>query len=241
MAAPLPGNRRDRRNLTAALAKQILQDGRATRERISTGDWILFCLAGAMGLLVFVIDKTPASVAVVLVLMFGLLIVPVLHVPWVRRGTENNKRYLRSTIALLLAAGLVSGFGYTQWPKPKARHLGLGDMATMSYVLKAELHKQPVEIAAVANDNEAYNLAEQFVAVFTQAGWTVRPLPPPTLIAAGSIEDITVKYATLQDTSHITIENALKAVHLVAHSTYDPTLTNLGEDLAVEIGKYETK
>jgi hypothetical protein len=209
-------------------------------EKISTGDWVLFCLAGAMALAFFIIERTPINVAIVLVGMFGLLVRPALHISWVARASGKAKTVRRAT-SVLITFFVVSGFGYLQWPKPTKRHLSTMQMRTLANMLEEET-KTRVEIAAVANDNEAYDLAEQLVAAFTEAGLIVTPAVPPTIIAAGPIEDVTVGYLTVDDKTHITIEKALNRVGIKATSKYDKSTTSLGHvQIFVSIGKFENK
>jgi len=114
-------------------------------------------------------------------------------------------------------------------------------MRTVANVL-SDQKNTPVEIAAVANDNEAYDLAEQFVAVFTEAGWLVTPAVPPTIIAAGPIQDVTIIYADTNDQKYVLIQSALKHVGINSTSKYDPTILKLDRvPIFVSVGKFETE
>ena len=211
----------------------------AAQERISPGDWVLFCLAGVLALAVFVIERTPTNVVVVLVGMFLLLIRPMTHLAWVRQASTLKTKLARQSLSILLAGVLVSVFGYVEWPAPTKRHLSTVQMRTMANVIE-ENKGTPVEIAAVANDNEAYDLAEQVVAVFNEGGWVVTPAVPPTIIAAGPIEDITVVYASTDDEKHILLLKAFKNVNIKAISTYDDTILKIDHvPIFISIGKFE--
>jgi hypothetical protein len=91
--------------------------------KIQTEDWILWLLAAAMTMIVFLIEKTPPTVALSLVILAGLLVHPVLHLPLVTHA-ENQKIKLRnSAIVLVLLFVGVGAFGVTVWPSPKRAHL----------------------------------------------------------------------------------------------------------------------
>lgn len=79
-----------------------------------TGDvlaGILFCLAAAMGLILFLIEKSPATVAITLFFIFGFLVYPILRVLPRRRTLQ--------IIALAVLLFLTCDFGWYVWPKTK--------------------------------------------------------------------------------------------------------------------------
>jgi hypothetical protein len=82
-------------------------------ERYSGSDKLaiaLACLAGAMAIVLFLIEKTPATISVLLGLMVLLLIYPLLHF-------FNGKigRFVMFVVVLLVAVAL----GWGVWPKKK--------------------------------------------------------------------------------------------------------------------------
>ena len=232
-------NRRQRRELSRQLAKEIfLRNAEPTSIGISRGDWILFCLAGAMGIALFISEKSAPMVVVSLCVMFGLLIHPFLHFPWILRTQSKRLRAIKSSLSLACALFLVLGLGFSEWPKPTARHLSVTDMSTIKAMVSSS--SEHISISAVANDNEAYALAEQLSTAFWEAGWDVRPRRPRTLIAGGPIQMVTVQYADKDDVKHILIERAMRSVGLKVSSAYEPSVVNLeGSRLAIEVGKFE--
>lgn len=74
-------------------------------------DLILWLLAAALAIVLFLVEKTPFWTALLLFVLSLLLIHPVMQIYWIR-----NTR-MRQLLALLLMAGLTLCFGFMVWPK----------------------------------------------------------------------------------------------------------------------------
>jgi hypothetical protein len=81
---------------------------------LSTKDWILFALATAAAVAVFMIPRTPSSVIAGTFIVFGLLINPALYVPYVL-GKSKTGRTWRRVVALAVTALVVAFGGYFAW------------------------------------------------------------------------------------------------------------------------------
>jgi hypothetical protein len=68
----------------------------------------LFCLATAMALILFLAEKTPIAVGIMLLCIAGFLVYPVIHF-------AHSRRLRIPSLMLMLV--LVAGFGWSQWPK----------------------------------------------------------------------------------------------------------------------------
>ncbi|HET6930160.1 MAG TPA: hypothetical protein VFI45_07545 [Candidatus Acidoferrum sp.] len=73
---------------------------------------VLFSLAAAMALILFLIEKTSATVGISLFFIFGFLVYPTLRVLAQKRNLQ--------TIALIVLLLLTCAFGWYVWPKTKA-------------------------------------------------------------------------------------------------------------------------
>jgi hypothetical protein len=71
---------------------------------------VLFCFAGVMAIALFLVEKTPYTVASLLLLIVGLLIYPVLHF--------CKRKLARICVFSIVVIG-TAGFGWAVWPSPK--------------------------------------------------------------------------------------------------------------------------
>src|SRR5262245_42820304 len=103
MVAPQPDNRRSRKNAAAALAKEIMAKG--SPEKASSGDWMLWCLAGVMALAILLAAPKLGrnGTIAVAILMFAFLIHPLWQVNWVKNAKSEGQRRLHFGILLLVA------------------------------------------------------------------------------------------------------------------------------------------
>src|SRR3981081_3716887 len=85
-----------------ALAKEVLLQRHPSSEKISSKDLLLFCLTGVVALILFVVERTPVTVVVVLVCMFGLLVHPILNLSWVARAQNRRARGMRIVISAVV-------------------------------------------------------------------------------------------------------------------------------------------
>jgi hypothetical protein len=217
---PKPGNRRERRNAATELAKEILRGHEMSERGISRGDWALFLLAGAIAIALFIIEKTPQTVALLLVFMAAFLVHPALNLPWVVKAQTKTGRIFRSVLSLAFALGIIVALGITQWPKSTTRHLGTNDLYTLHELLATETGQ--LQISAIVNDGESEALAEQLMGAFLFAGWDVRPKYVLGYLFAGPASPIAIRYTNADDKKHELIERALKQVHLECDSRLQP-------------------
>ncbi len=220
--------RRTRRELSRALAKEILQRGGTTETQggIQTKDWILFCLAGVLAVAIFLAEKTPTTVIGGLILMFMLLIHPALNMPWVRAATGKRK-WANGISSLLVVGIIVSAFGISQWPPPTARHLRGRNKEAFRFLLNGSPYSGPssqvIEVQFKGDNYEANEFAEDIVVALFSAGWNVAPRQPQGVLIGWPIRGVDILYGTQNDKDHERLEAALKK--LVApdvESHFDP-------------------
>ena len=109
-------NRRSRREAARAVAKEFLR-GKYSADKVTNNDWLLFCLAGALALALFIAEKTPVGVGITLIAIFALLLHPLTHTPWVISSTTVAQRRLRVALSCIGALIAISLFGYYEWPR----------------------------------------------------------------------------------------------------------------------------
>lgn len=85
----------------------------------SRSDLILWLLATALAIILFLLEKTPAWTALLLVALAALLFHPVTQIPWIR-----NTRRLQ-VAALASMGGLVVLFGFLVWPSTDKGNTGV--------------------------------------------------------------------------------------------------------------------
>lgn len=232
------GKRRNRNNELLERIRQ-LETHAPVVDKISSGDWILFCLAGAMALALFVIERTPTNVAIVLIGILGLLLHPALHLPWVTRAAGRT-RIIRRTVSVLVAVVVVSGFGYSQWPKPNKRHLSYSQMRTFEEKLTPPANEKAIiEIVPISNDIEAYEFAQQLSLAFGIAGWDVQPKQLQTYIAGVTPLSLVISYKFDADKRVQVIVDAFKAIGYPVEKQFNPKMVlspPLANDLVIYVG-----
>ena len=147
--------------------------------RIKTEDWVLWFLAAAMSVVLFLVEKTPLTVAISLVLLAGLLVHPVLHLPWVVNSHSRKARIQRSAVVLVISFVAVAGFGVIVWPPPKRPHL-----VVYRYDVSPPLNSNPAYFNVfVRNDGELDTEMRVFGNIYLVQG------PPPDPKKRGEFED----------------------------------------------------
>src|SRR6478672_13506587 len=76
---------------------------------------ILFCFAGVMALVLYLVEKTPLSISMALAIMFVLLVYPILH--------YCHKTPTRVLVLIFVALATVA-LGYATWPKKENPNIG---------------------------------------------------------------------------------------------------------------------
>lgn len=83
-------------------------------EKLNASDKLgiaLACLAGVMAIILFLVEKSPAAIVVLLALMLGLVSYPILHFL-----SGRNARILAALFSVLFAAGL----GWREWSQTES-------------------------------------------------------------------------------------------------------------------------
>jgi hypothetical protein len=146
------------------------------KEGIQRSDWVLWCLAGAVAIVLFLIQKTPLVTVSLLLLLDVLVIIPALHMPFVRMSRPGLSRILSQALVVLLSTVGVVALGTQVWPPP----------ARLLHIVTAEEHKrfvdalksQPipreiVRLGCPSGKEDECLLVGQFIEFFKEAGWEV--------------------------------------------------------------------
>jgi len=139
-------------------------------------DWILWCLAGAVAVLLDLIEKTPLMTAGLLVTLFAFLAFPVMNLPVIRRATPGASRRLSQGLGLLIVAIVVSYFGTTVWPPPPRplRILTAKERARFVQILRSQLSpRETLRLGCPIGKEDECLLVGQFIDIFKEAGWPV--------------------------------------------------------------------
>jgi hypothetical protein len=143
--------------------------------RKSKSDKILWCLAAAVAIILWLIpDRGIWPTFAGLIALAVLLAIPVLHLPMVSRARAGLARNLNRTIALMSVCAVIVLFGFYVWPVE-----GLGDLTerqrnNFQARLKKELKPIPVHLMCAPNDERDCAVATQFISMFAQVGWRVK-------------------------------------------------------------------
>ncbi len=168
----MPGNRRERRNAAAAVAKEFMHSAQLSGRK--RPDWsMVVAMAGlAATVFVFVLIRTKLAIVGSLVVGFGCIVFIGVHL--LTRSMGKRASEIKGWIVLVtvVSVALVSGVGLAGWPEPEGRIISSSDQ----YAMVAELEKQLgfVDIEAVIGNDEAYHYAERLQAIFQTAGWDSR-------------------------------------------------------------------
>jgi hypothetical protein len=235
MVPPTPGNRRDRRNAAIALAKEYMRGGQ--QKGHDWNQW-LSVLGLAMAGVFFLVYKSEPVTIVCLVCIFGLLIWLSQHIMTRVKWKKLSEMKFRMSLAVAISLAITVGVGWQGWPAPTKREWSLSQRQTFELLIQNG--KGKVKISALANDNEAYRFADELVLAFTEAGWDVEPKHPPTIVAAGAIENVTIVYTDQKELRADMIVSALKKVGIKATSQYwIPGVAMPLGSLSIEVGKME--
>jgi hypothetical protein len=145
--------------------KESTKGNEASSLQISRGDFSLFCLAGVIACILWLLDKNPWTVSVCLVVMALFLVHPVCYLPWVR---ETSSRRLIGILLMILTVGY---FGYRVWPEPPNRKLTDAQKETLHNLLNDRPRR--IAIFTSGTDREVFDYAEQFFVVLHGANWDV--------------------------------------------------------------------
>jgi len=109
--------RQQRKASARELARGIMHT--QPSERISGGDWVLWFLAAAMAIALFLAAPKLGKLAtfIGLVLLFACLVKPTAHLPWIRKATPISKKRWKLFGCLIADGILVAAFGW--WVLPE--------------------------------------------------------------------------------------------------------------------------
>jgi hypothetical protein len=153
-------------------AKLLLQTGKP--KQALRWDYSLFFIGVVIGIVLVVAPpRTRLAMVFWLIIMFGSLVYPLLHL--VRAALQTRMKSARVPTAIILSAILVSAVGYSVWP-PIRRHT-LSDKERALFEKPLSEQKGPreeIQITCSQGDEAACVYANQFVNIFREAGWRVR-------------------------------------------------------------------
>jgi hypothetical protein len=170
-------SREDHRRYDALLAKvRELEKATPKRERISTPDIILWCLAGVMAVGLYLApDKTPLHVYIGLFCMVLLALHPTLHLPWILDVDSNRKKLFRSVVATSGMIALIILYGWYVWPPIKRHTLTAKELASFENALEIQKGDDlEVQLACPPNDEKECTYAGQFIRPIGDSGWKVQ-------------------------------------------------------------------
>jgi len=78
--------------------------------RISGGDFAMFCLAGAIACVLWLLERSPWTVCLCLLGMFLFLVFPIWHLPWIKKSKSR-----RVAAEIILAVAII-WIGYELFP-----------------------------------------------------------------------------------------------------------------------------
>jgi hypothetical protein len=160
-------SREDHRHYDKLL--QRMREQQKQPETISKGDIALWCLAGVLGVALYLApEKTPAWVCIGLSCMVALATHPVLNIPWVTR----KYKVLRSVLGMLVIVVLVGLYGWFVWPPKPYYALTAGQHEKFMDILKGQ--KEPKETLIVkcpATSEELCTVATKYLEMFQRSGW----------------------------------------------------------------------
>jgi hypothetical protein len=143
----------------------------------STGDIALWFLAACMTLALFLAAPKLGRVLTLvgLIAMFGCLVHPIWQVPFIRRRKRTPFGISSFVGSLLVAATLISAFGFYVWPQVKRHTLTTREREAFENALKTQKGDDlEIQVACSPNDEKACTYAEQFIRPIGDSGWKVQ-------------------------------------------------------------------
>ncbi|HXX00097.1 MAG TPA: hypothetical protein VEJ00_02705 [Candidatus Acidoferrales bacterium] len=177
-----------------------------------------------------------AATACGLVLMAAFLVHPIWTLSLVQRG---RKRWLNFSSAMLVAACVLTTFGFWVWPPIRRHILSEKERAWFDKALK-ETGSGDLEIqmACPPNDEQDCAYANQFISLIGRAGWNVNasveriPLTRPpigvTVYRRGGNRDYSLKhwdaggYFNINEPHLLAIQSAFRAIRIEIDGATDP-------------------
>jgi hypothetical protein len=186
-------------------------------------------------------------------LIVCLLLHPVFHLPWLKNADSAIKKLCRSAVALVLMLSIVLLFGIYVWPPIRRHTLSEQEENEFIRVLKEEKggdQNIEVQIVCPSGDEKTCVYAAQFVPMFGQAGWQIRPEVTRVALARAS-DGITVLrragvkaimeqhwdsggYVAVNEAHLVAVQKAFQGIHIEIESGADPDLSE--NTMAIYIG-----
>jgi hypothetical protein len=142
---------------------------------IRRADWVLWCLAGAVALILwFLPDRTTAITAGGLLALGLLLIFPAFHLPIIRNARPGLSRMLSQGMAFASISAALIIFGAYVWPFPGLAELTSKQRRSFQSRLKTQSKPILVHLMCAPNDERDCIAATQFISLFEQVGWHVK-------------------------------------------------------------------
>lgn len=165
--------RKSRKNIKHGAKPAAKQENTVTPSGgISQTDWALWCLAGAVNVIIwFEPNRTPLVTVLGLLALFVFLLIPVLHLPFIAGTRPGRSRIASRVLVTALVGGGVSLYGLHVWPETKLGVLTTKERDGVVTILKGEAHPSPVRLMCPPNDESECAIAGQFISLFGMAGW----------------------------------------------------------------------
>src|ERR1700683_2966490 len=118
-------------------------------------------------------SRTPLATVIYLVVLFGVLLYPTLHI--VEWGFRSSRRVIAVPSAFVcLLVGIV-GFGSWIWPHPRRHVLAGAERTRFERPLQAQqAPREEIILACPQQEESTCVYAAQFINLFREAGWKVR-------------------------------------------------------------------
>ncbi len=158
----------------------------------------------------FFLSRTPGRLC-------GVLVHPVLHLPWIIKATTVSAR--RGWAIVTLAAMIIGVFifGWVEWPKPTNRHLSIGTKESIaSYISRDPFAHQRIAVDFTLTDTEAEAYAEDFVAALEHGYWNVQPPFPVAVISDRPFSGIQIWYDDSNEVAAKALVDALRKAEVKA-------------------------
>jgi hypothetical protein len=146
---------------------------RIEAEGMSRSDLILWCLAGAMTIVLIFKHDTPEWTAVLLGGLWLLVVIPAWHLVE-DTGSKAPILWLKRSLAILTASALVGLFGWNVWPERKIGVLSEREQNNFIKTLKSQTNPIEVHLMCPPYDEQDCIAGAQFIPLFERAGWRVK-------------------------------------------------------------------
>jgi hypothetical protein len=133
----------------------------------------LWCVAGAIAIVLAFFNKTPAWTAALLVGLWVLLLIPALHLKVIREAPAGWNKWLSTAIAIFGTSFFVGTLGLNVWPQPGLGMLGEKDRERFISILKTQQNPIAVHLMCPPNEERECTAATQFISIFGMSNWPV--------------------------------------------------------------------